>query len=75
MAMFKRTARRVPGLRVAAGQMQNESLGRLPRGVAEGQPSPQPASEYIAEAVPPSEDIWAREQARYRAKRDSRQQH
>src|SRR5450755_3899953 len=35
------------------------------------QGSPQPAPEYIAEAATPSEDAWAREQARYRAKNES----
>lgn len=51
--------------------MQNASVGRLPENLAEGDESRQPAPEYIAEAATPSEDAWAREQARYRAKDES----
>lgn len=51
--------------------MQNQAMGRLPTDLAEGAVGPQPAPEYIAEAVPPSEDVWAREQARYRSKTES----
>ena len=51
---------------VAPGEM-----GSLPGDVAAGGPPAQPASEYIAEAETPSEDVWTREQARYRAKNDS----
>lgn len=71
--MFKRKSRRAPWLRVSAGQMQNESMGRLPENLAEGDNAPQPAPEYIAEAAPASEELWAHEQARYRAKAEPEQ--
>ena len=51
--------------------MQMETLGRLPGDVAAGGPQADPAPEYIAEAATPSEDVWARVQARYRAKNES----
>jgi hypothetical protein len=69
--MFKRRSIRVPWLRVTGARMQNASVGRLPENLAEGDGSQQPAPEYIAEAAPPSEDAWAREQALYRAKNES----
>ena len=66
--MFTRRSIRVPWLRVTGAAMRNASVGRLPENLAEGNGSPQPAPEYIAEAATPSEDALAREQARYRAK-------
>lgn len=66
--LFKRRAGRHPGLRVADGRMQIESMGRLPEDVAAGGPAQAPVPEYVAEAATPSEDVWAREQERYRAK-------
>jgi hypothetical protein len=51
--------------------MQNAWVGKLPENLADGDPSPQPAPEYIAEAATPSEDACAREQALYRAKNES----
>ena len=47
-------------------------MGRLPEDVAAGGPQAEPTPEYIAEAATPSEEMWAREQARYRAKNESR---
>lgn len=46
-------------------------MGRLPSDVAAGGPEPAPSPEYIAEAATPSEDVWEREQARYRAKNEA----
>jgi hypothetical protein len=49
--------------------MQDAEMGRLPSDVAdddEGAPAPQ----YIPEATTPSEELWARERARYRAKNE-----
>jgi hypothetical protein len=51
--------------------MQMEAMGRLPEDVAAGGSMQEPTPEYIAEAATPSEDVWAREQARYRAKNGS----
>ena len=48
--------------------MQAMSQGRLPEDVAAGGPLQQPTPEYIAEAGTPSDDVWAREEALYRAK-------
>jgi hypothetical protein len=48
--------------------MQAMTGGRLPEDVAAGGPAQQPTPEYIAEAGAPSEDVWAREEALYRAK-------
>lgn len=48
--------------------MQLKSMGRLPDDVAAGGSPEGPAPEYIAEAATPSEDVWAREQAAYRAR-------
>jgi len=48
--------------------MQMESMGRLPEDIAAGGSADAPAPDYIAEAATPSEDVWAREQERYRAK-------
>lgn len=50
--------------------MQIESMGRLPEDVAAGGSAQVPAPEYIAEAATPSEDAWAREEERYRAKNE-----
>jgi hypothetical protein len=61
----------MPRLRVSGGQIQNAATGRLPGGVADDGGGSDPAPEYIAEATTPSEDAWAREQARYRAKERS----
>jgi hypothetical protein len=72
--MFKRfrpEGVRVPRMRIADGQMQMESMGRLPNDVAAGGPEQAPTPEYIAEAATPSEDVWQREQALYRAKNRS----
>ena len=66
--LFKRRAGRTPGLRVADGRVQMQSMGRLPEDVAAGGSTAGPAAEYIAEATTPSEDVWARAQERYRAK-------
>jgi len=41
---------------------------------AEDVPQPQPTLEYIADAGTATEDAWAREEARYRAKNDREQQ-
>lgn len=69
--MFGRKSIRVPWLRVTAGCMQVESMGRLPSDVAAGGAEQQPTPQYISEAVSPSEEAWAREQTRYHAKEDS----
>jgi hypothetical protein len=50
--------------------MQAEAMGRLPEDVAAGGPQEEPAPEYIQEAATPTEDMWAREQERYRAKNE-----
>jgi hypothetical protein len=67
---FKR--RRVVGrfgvARAADAKLELESMGRLPPDLVGGGSEPAPAPEYIAEAGTPSEDAWAREEARYRAK-------
>jgi hypothetical protein len=51
--------------------MQLESMGKLPEAVAAGGPEQGSTPEYIAEAATPSEDVWAREQARYPAKNEA----
>jgi hypothetical protein len=74
--------------RGAAGPPALESEGRLvdaessvgPLGepmpwaeeVAAGDPQHQPTPEYIAEPGTPSEELWAREEARYRAKNEEK---
>ena len=68
--LFKQRAGRTRGLRVADGTVQMQSMGRLPENVAAGGSAEGPAPEYIAEATTPSEDAWAREQERYRAKNE-----
>jgi hypothetical protein len=52
--------------------MQTQARGRLPTDVADAGSSAEPGPEYIAEAATPSEDIWAREAALYRAKNGTR---
>ncbi|MGA2927652.1 MAG: hypothetical protein ABSG43_16980 [Solirubrobacteraceae bacterium] len=44
----------------------------MPTDVADAGSSAEPGPEYIAEAATPSEDIWAREAALYRAKNGTR---
>lgn len=56
--------------RIADARMQMEAMGRLPEDVAAGGSRHDPAPEYIAQAATPSEDLWARVQAEYRAKND-----
>lgn len=53
--------------RISAARMQIISRGRLARDIAAGERDRQPAPEYIPAAVPPSEAVWLREQARRRA--------
>jgi hypothetical protein len=60
----------IPWLRVSDGEMQLKALGRLPPSVAAADSLTEPEPEYIAEAAPTPEDVWAREQARYQARRD-----
>lgn len=58
----------------AEGRMVDSSSHAGPLGkpmpFPEGAPEEEPASasDYIAETDPPSEDVWAREEARYRTK-------
>ncbi|HWD63770.1 MAG TPA: hypothetical protein VG405_01225 [Solirubrobacteraceae bacterium] len=70
--MLKRFKRRVTGTfgvaRIADARLQFESMGRLPPDAAAGPSEHDPAPEYIAEAGKPAEDVWEREEARYRAK-------
>ena len=40
---------------------------------ATGGPQHEPAPQYIAEVATPSEEVWAREEARYRAKNEGQQ--
>jgi hypothetical protein len=70
--VFGRKSVRVSSLRVSAGRMQTQARGRLPTGVAEAGNSAEPDPEYIAEAATPTEDVWAREAALYRAKNGTR---
>jgi hypothetical protein len=70
--VFWRKGKRQPWLRVSAGRMQDAAMGRLPDGVADGDPGA-PAPEYVAEATTPSDDVWAREQAHYREKNEPHQ--
>jgi hypothetical protein len=56
--------------RIADARMQMDAMGRLPEDVAAGGSRHDPAPEYIAEAATPSEDVWARVQAEYRAKNE-----
>jgi hypothetical protein len=67
--MFRRfwlRRRGLPWLRISSGGMQMESMGRVPADIAGPGTDRVPEPEYIAEAAETSEDVWAREQARYR---------
>jgi hypothetical protein len=73
--LFKRKSGKAPGvddrevrLRMDEGRMETEAMGKLPKDVADAGLANDPPSEYIAEAGKPSDDAWAREEARYREK-------
>jgi hypothetical protein len=55
---------------VRAARWAEGSLGQLSEGVLAGGPEHEPAPDYVAEASTPSEEAWAREEARYRAKNE-----
>jgi hypothetical protein len=69
--MFRRIwlrRRGMPWLRISSGGMQIESMGRVPADMAGPGNDQQPEPEYIENAADASEDVWAREQARYKTK-------
>ncbi len=71
--LFKRKSKRARPIdhaqvqsHVVDGRTQMEGVGMLPQDLAAGDLT----SDYIAEAATPSDEAWAREQARYRAKNE-----
>jgi len=80
-SLFKRKSKRALQRRVAVdasqlragADVQMMAKGGLPEDVAAGGQQHEPVPEYIAGAATPSEDMWAREQARYRAKLEGKQ--
>jgi hypothetical protein len=73
--LFKRPSSRVDAGAVRSlisdARMQMSAMGKLPGAAAAVSPESDRRAEYIAEAGTPSEDVWAREQASYRAKNDA----
>ena len=71
--LFKRKQTGTPAQQGAMpeveGKIQAGSRDELPSDVVTGV-AQDPPPEYIEEAATPSEDAWAREEARYRAKNE-----